>query len=122
MNMPLRPPLLTPEQFEWLPDHMGYELVDGHLKEKGMGLESSEIQCELSFRLKLWVRETRLGVVYESEAMYRCFPNNPDRVRKPDVSYIRRDRLPGGRSPVGVSTVPPDLVVEVVSPNETVYE
>ncbi|MGL6096170.1 MAG: Uma2 family endonuclease [Fimbriiglobus sp.] len=117
-----RPPALTPDEFEWLPDHQGYELIDGDLREKAMGAETSEIQCELSFLLKLWLRSNPLGRVYESECMYRCFPRTPDRVRKPDVSFLRRERVPGGRSPVGVFTVRPDFVVEVLSPGDTVFD
>ena len=122
MNMPYRPPVMTADEFEWMPDNKGYELVDGQLREKGMGAESSEIQCELAFLLKLWVRGSGLGKVYESECMYRCFPSNPGRVRKPDVSFVRRDRLPEGRSPVGVFTIRPDFAAEVVSPGDTIYD
>jgi Uma2 family endonuclease len=122
MNMLLRPPTLTPEEFEWLPDHKGYELIDGQLREKAMGAESSEIQSEFHYLLRHWLRSNPLGRIYDSECMYRCFPLHPDRVRKPDVSFVLRDRVPGGRSPVGVFTIRPDFVVEVLSPGDTVYD
>jgi Uma2 family endonuclease len=54
--------------------------------------------------------------------MYRCFPNEPDRIRKPDVSFVRSDRLPGGRSPKGVFASRPDFAAEIVSPNDKVVE
>jgi Uma2 family endonuclease len=38
------------------------------------------------------------------------------------VSFVRYGRFPGGVVPKGWAKIPPDLVVEVVSPNETVYE
>lgn len=122
MNMLFRPPVLTPEEFEQLPDHQGYELIDGQLREKGMGAKASEIQCELIFLLKAWLRQNPIGKVYESECMYRCFPNHPDRIRKPDVSFVRRDRLPDGQSPDGVFTIRPDLAVEVLSPGDTIFD
>ncbi|MGL6096171.1 MAG: Uma2 family endonuclease [Fimbriiglobus sp.] len=122
MIMQLRRPKLTPDEFAGLPDHHGYELIDGDLREKAMGFRTSEIQCELIFLLKLWLRSNPLGRVYESECMYRCFPANPDRVRKPDVSFLRADRAPGPEVPDGVLRVRPDFAVEVVSPNDTIYD
>ncbi len=119
MNARLLPPPISVAEFEELGERgKGYELIDGRLREKGMGAESSEVQCQLSFLLKLWVRSTMLGKVYESECMYRCFPNHPDRVRKPDVSYVRLDRLPEGRSPRGILELVPDFAAEVLSPND----
>jgi Uma2 family endonuclease len=43
-------------------------------------------------------------------------------VRKPDVSLIFRDRLPAEQLEEGHLTLPPDLAVEVVSPNDSAYE
>jgi Uma2 family endonuclease len=43
-------------------------------------------------------------------------------VRKPDVSFIRRGRLPDERLPKGHVTIPPDLAVEVLSPNDLADE
>jgi Uma2 family endonuclease len=60
--------------------------------------------------------------VLDSEGSYQCFADDPRKVRKPDVSFIRRGRLPDDRIPAGHVPVPPDLAVEVVSPNDTVYE
>ena len=122
MNMPYRPPAMTVDEFEQMSDNKGFELIDGQLREKGMGAESSEIQSELGFLIRLWDRDRGLGKVYESECMYRCFPVHPNRVRKPDVSFVRLDRLPDGRSPIGIFTIRPDLAIEVVSPGDTVYD
>ena len=108
----------TPEEFEELPGTDGYELIDGYLREKNMGQESAAINARISHFLGLVVMPARLGELFDSESMYRCFPSHPRQVRKPDVSYIRRDRLPGGRVPVGICEVAPDLAVEVISPND----
>ena len=53
-----------------------------------------------------------------NDGRYRCFPSNPDRVRKPDVSLLLRERLPGGRVPIGTTLIRPDLAVEVISPSD----
>ena len=49
-------------------------------------------------------------------------PPDPDRVRKPDVSFVRHDRLPGNLVPKGWVKIPPDLAVEVISPNDRVFD
>ena len=51
---------------------------------------------------------------------YQCFPHAPGLVRRPDVSFVRYGRLPGGVLPKGWIKIRPDLAVEVVSPNDTV--
>ena len=45
---------------------------------------------------------------------------NPDVVLAPDIAFIRSDRMPSPE-PEGWWEMAPDLVVEVVSPSDTVY-
>src|SRR5262249_18541301 len=47
-----------------------------------------------------------------------CFPDAPTKVRKPDVSFIKRGRLPGERLPKGHAPIAPNLAVEVLSPRD----
>ncbi|MFO0800105.1 MAG: Uma2 family endonuclease [Gemmataceae bacterium] len=122
MNALAHPPRLTAEEFEKLADHKGIELIDGVVKGKNMGSETASINALIAHQLLSVVRPERLGAVMDSEGMYRCFPNKPNRVRKPDVSFILHVRLPGGRVPKGVVSFRPDLAVEVVSPNDTYDE
>jgi Uma2 family endonuclease len=123
MNVRLLPPPITVEEFDEMGERAnGYELIDGRLREKGMGAESSDTECELIYLMKNWLRQYPLGRVYGSECMYRCFPRNPNRVRKPDVSFVRTERLPGGRSPRGILEVAPDFAAEVLSPNDKAVE
>lgn len=44
---------------------------------------------------------------------------NPDTVRGADVAFYSYRRVPKGPLPAGYLPVPPDLVVEVLSPSET---
>src|SRR4051812_14896049 len=67
-------------------------------------------------------QDAGLGWVLDSEGSYKCFAEDPRKVRKPDVSFIRRGRLPDERIPDGHVRIAPDLAVEVVSPNDTAYE
>ncbi len=118
MHLLAYPLRLTPDQFAARPDTQGMELIDGVVKEKGLGSESGSVNALISFYLNQIVVPARLGRVIDSEGMYQCFPSHPNRVRKPDVSFIRRDRLPNGRVPVGITPFRPDLAVEVISPND----
>lgn len=113
----------TPQDLLSLPDNgKGYELVRGRLVEKQMGGFASWVAGRILQMLADSGQDRGLGWVLDSEGSYQCFPDDPRKVRKPDVSFIRRGRLPDERIPAGHVSLPPDLAVEVVSPNDTVYE
>ena len=46
---------------------------------------------------------------------------NPDTVRAPDVALVAREHLPNPR-PKGYYTLPPDVAIEVLLPNDTFHE
>src|SRR5438270_347459 len=105
--------LLTAEEFLALPDARDFELIDGHLVERGpMGAESSYVAGQVVTALNLYRRERGAGWVLESETSYRCF-GSPRTVRRADASFIRAGRLPGERLPKGDIRIAPDLAVEV---------
>lgn len=113
----------TPEDLLLMGDAgKGFELVDGRLVEKNTGGFASSIASEINCLLVLYGRRRGLGWVLDAEGSYQCFPDDRRKVRKPDVSFIRRGRLPEERIPDGHVPIAPDLAVEVVSPNDTAYE
>ena len=112
----------TPDDLLALPDSVSYELVDGRLVERGMGTVSSWIGGELYGRVRDFCKQHRLGWAFPADASYQCFPDEPERVRKPDVSFIRFGRLPGEKLPEGHTRIAPDFAVEVVSPNDLASE
>ena len=126
MSAVLDRPKITPDELLKRSDRDRYELVNGELVEKNMGWQSSRIGAELLVVLGSYVRQHGLGWVNGPDAAYQCFedslPDDPDRIRKPDVSFISLDRLPPEDEPTGYCEVVPDLAVEVVSPNDTIYE
>jgi Uma2 family endonuclease len=68
--------------------------------------------------IRPFVRQHGLGFALCGDGNgYELWPNRP-RVRKPDVAFIARGRLPGDVLPDGWATIAPDFVVEVVSPND----
>src|SRR5437868_8456946 len=112
----------TPEDLLSMPDGERFELVGGQLVGTEAGAESSWIANLVSVSITQFVQRHGLGWVFTSECGYQCFPDDPLRVRKPDVSFVARGRLPGNRIPTGHISVAPDLAVEVTSPNDHYWE
>ena len=102
-----------------MPDTEGAELVDGRVVEVSMGSMSSWLGGELLFLIRLYLRQHDLGWVFPQETGMAIWPGRPMHVRKPDLAFVRRGRLPGGKPEEGWLTVAPDLAVEVVSPGDT---
>jgi Uma2 family endonuclease len=117
-------PALTPDDLLAMGDAgRGYELVGGELREVEVSTESSHVAGEVYLRLKLYSAAHRPGWVFPEGTGYCCFRDDPTRVRKPDTSYVALDRLtPQQYRASGYLPVAPDLVVEVVSPNDIAQE
>jgi Uma2 family endonuclease len=73
-------------------------------------------------RIGWFSEKRRLGWAFPADNGFQCFGHDPGRVRRPDVSFVRFGRFSGELLPTGWAKIPPDLAVEVVSPNDTVYE
>jgi Uma2 family endonuclease len=112
----------TPDDLLRMPDGDRFELVDGHLVERAMGAESSLTAANLIILLGTHAKANQLGRVFAPDCGYQCFPGQPNRLRYPDCSFIARGRLPDDRPPQGHVHIAPDLVVEVVSPNDEAYD
>jgi len=110
-------PLLSVREFERLPEDpfWRYELVRGRVvREPPPGEQHGSIAAKLAHVLLEFVEPRGLGDV-RVESGY-VLSHDPDTVRGPDVSFVRRERL--GSHPTGIwPHVPPDLAVEVLSPS-----
>jgi Uma2 family endonuclease len=113
-------PKLTPDDLLRLPDRgKGFELVDGELQELNVSYQSSYVAGQVFFHLQAHVGPRRLGWVSPEGTSFRCFPDDPDRVRRADTAFHALARLtPAQAAAEGHCTVVPDLAVEVVSPND----
>jgi Uma2 family endonuclease len=100
----------------------GYELVNGRLVEHHMGAEAGLVSGDLFAALRDYAHATGIGWALPpaGDFSYR-YPGSSKTARKPDVSFVLRSRVPGGRVPKGDFHLVPDLAVEVVSPHDTVY-
>jgi Uma2 family endonuclease len=90
--------------------------------ERDMGMEASVVAGRVFLRLAAFVEQHNLGWVAPEGTSYQCFPDEPDRVRRADTSFVARGRLPSDTPPRGHCRIAPDLAVEVVSPNDSYYE
>lgn len=112
----------TPTDLLSLPDMQDCELIDGELVEKNMSFLSNYVEGTLFERLSPHCTQNQLGKVLGSSMGYQCFPWAPAKVRKPDLSFIRKDRITADLWEQGQLLIAPDLAAEVVSPNDLAYD
>ena len=100
-----------------------YELIRGaverrwHQQDNEHGLLALEFAAEL----RNFVKANKLGKVYAAETGFKL-TSNPDTVRAPDAAFIRRARLDEVGPVQGYWPGAPDLIVEVISPNDLYTE
>ncbi len=110
----------TAEQFLKSSDSSEWELVAGKRVRRSMGARASSVAAEIIRRLGNHVVPEKLGHVVGSDASFQCFPDDPDKLRRADVAFILRGRLPGDEVPDTQIMIVPDLVVEVISPGDRI--
>lgn len=114
---------VTPDELLAMPDNNTMELVNGRIVEKNVGAESAETEGLFLFRFQTFLQSNAVAKVFSSSLGYRCFRVEPDRIRKPDGTIVRSDRLAALADPnPGFMPIVPDLAVEVVSPKDLSYE
>ena len=95
-----------------------YELVQGELRKMApAGHEHGHIAAEVAIALGVYVRANKLGRVYAAETGFKL-ASNPDTVKAPDVAFVSAERVQGVITKTGFFPGPPDLAVEIVSPND----
>jgi Uma2 family endonuclease len=103
-------------------DGSRYELVRGELRQMApAGNEHGKVTVRLTWRLAQHVEANGLGVVFAAETGFRISVD-PDTVRAPDVAFVAQSRLEEVGPVEGFWPGAPDLVVEVVSPNDRYTE
>ncbi len=113
--------LLTAEDVFNLPSDLRCELIDGVLIEMSPpGPEHGMIAATIARFLGNHAVSQRLGIVF-GEAGF-ILRRGPDTVRAPDAAFIRAERVPPTGPPKTFWETAPDLIVEVVSPNDTPAE
>jgi Uma2 family endonuclease len=117
--MALATKLVTAEELLRMPREGRVELVDGEVRKMSpAGYEHAEIAMIVGESLRTFVLKHGLGTAIASELGF-ILRRNPDTVSAPDVAFIRTERL---SRTSGYFVGPPDLAVEVISPNDTYTE
>ncbi len=95
-----------------------HELIAGRLHEmEPTGFLHGHVTIRVGRMLDEHVSEHGLGVVVGAETGF-VVARDPDTVRAPDAAFVRADRVAPGRLPETYWPGPPDVAVEVVSPND----
>src|SRR5947208_309587 len=115
--------LLTAEDLYQLPDDgCRYELLDGELKRLSpTGYEHGRVLTRATVVLDNFVTAHELGEIVSGDPGI-ILRRKPDRVRAPDIAFFAQERVPTGEARKKFVEIVPDLVVEVVSPNDTAAE
>jgi len=110
---------VTAEEFATWPDEPGlrFELIRGEVESLPMpGGVHAAIAAEITGMLGNFVKPRRLGRVFTEVGF--VLSTDPDHVRGPDVAYMSHARLSRVGDAQRFLRVPPELVVEVVSPHD----
>ncbi len=121
--MAIQTKLVTAEELFNMPnDGYRYELVRGELIQMApAGAYHGKSGTRVATSLSNHVYENGLGEVYAIETGFRI-GTNPDHVRAPDVAFVRREREDEVGEIHGFFPGAPDLVIEVISPNDRYTE
>jgi Uma2 family endonuclease len=93
------------------------ELIRGTLiVHEPPGTWHGALAARLSARLTVFGEQGGLGMVFSQDTGFKI-ASQPDTVRAPDVAFIKEDRL-HGIPDRGYAELAPDLVAEIVSPND----
>jgi Uma2 family endonuclease len=114
--------LFTADDLAAMGDDSHYELIRGELREKvATKLRHGKVAGRFHTHLGVYSLTVLPGEVIHGETGYHL-EDNPDSVVMPDVSFIRRDRMPADDALDSFARVAPDVAVEVRSPSNTQRE
>lgn len=112
-----------PSQASPTPDENegGIEFDGTNWIEKPMSVESQSVASMIAFLLNQAARLTDSGRAW-AEMPFRCYADEPTKFRKPDVAFVRQERMPADWRSLPMMPIAADLAVEVLSPTELAYE
>jgi Uma2 family endonuclease len=113
---------VTPDDLLAMPDAKSFELVRGELVEKNVSVLSSYVEGVLLYKLTGYCKAQQGVFVFPSSLGVRCFLTDPMKVRRPDVFFVRIERMGRNYWHDGFLTISPDLAAEVISPNHLASE
>ena len=116
MNTPS--PLKTVDDLWALPENgRFFELVKGELRSTGLaGFEHGCIVTNVAYALRSETPKS-IGIVLLGRAGF-VLRRDPDTVVGPDIAFVKAERIDEARLPEKYFDGPPDLAIEVVSPED----
>jgi Uma2 family endonuclease len=109
--------LMTADELAQRPDLEPSELVAGRLIPMSpTGFSHGDLEYELGLELRSWAKASGRGKVVGGEVGI-FVRRDPDSVRAADILFISHERL-ARRGPSPYLDVPPELVVEILSPDD----
>jgi len=114
---------VTADQLLAMPDDgMRRELVRGEVRVMTpAGSQHGRLAAQILARLSVHVSDHGLGTVYAAETGFKL-ASDPDTVRAPDVAFVTRERAEAVGDTEKYWPGTPDLVVEVLSPDDRYHE
>jgi Uma2 family endonuclease len=100
-------------------DGRKYELVDGEIVVSPAGMRHSEVAAKIGYIIATFLENSPVGKVYSADVGI-LLPNR--NLRSPDVTFVRNEKLPAGKSPESFGEIVPDLAVEVLSPSDSLAQ
>lgn len=110
--------LMTAEELFQLDNGEPCELVKGEFRTMSpAGGRHGKLAIRISYLVTVFVHEKALGEVFAAETGF-ILARNPDTVRAPDFAFIAKERMHLIKELDEYIAIPPDLAVEVISPND----
>ena len=78
------------------------------------GAKHGEIGARITVELGIYLKQNPIGQLYNGNTTFQIGANE----RMPDVSFVSVAHIPAEGPPSGKWNIPPDLAVEVISPND----
>jgi Uma2 family endonuclease len=97
-------------------DGQKYELVDGEIVVSPTGYRHSTVSVRIAYVIQRYLDEHPIGGIAGAD-LGVVFENGD--LRSPDLTFIRNEKLPVGDAEERFLEVVPDLIVEVLSPSDS---
>jgi len=105
------------EDIDKLPEGF-YEIIDGEVINLApTGFEHGSLELSIGMFLNKHLKDKGYIAVGEVGILIH---KNPLRIRGADIVYISKDKAP--EKPTGILELPPNLIIEILSPNNTISE
>ena len=113
-------PMTADELLKMPDDGFRYELVRGELIKMSPASRFHGVYAvSINISLGSHVKANRLGETHAADTGFELAYNH---VRAPDASFVRAERVDVAPNTLGFFPGPPDLAVEVISPNDRLTE